>query len=443
MFKRILNCVLVLFLFSWLGQAQNQAISRVIEYEVKPKETIYSIGKRYQVTESELLKLNPTLKDGLKAGQTLKIPVNRETVVAERQIPSIKGEYRPRITLLLPFSDESTTNDRYVEFYEGFLLAVDSLKNLGLSFEVHAYECGSDNQKLQELIESGVLNGTDCCIGGINPDQIKLLSDWARINLRYVVSPFSSKITEIEGNPYLFQTLSPHSATISNTIDYIAGKYKKATFVFIGAVVDETDHRSQFYTELKKTLLQKGNKILQMNQLEDFDKLNSLLQSPENVLIPAPANLQETGNNLIQLKAFQTAHPDKHFLLIGYPDWMALNKNHLKLLYELNAMIYSNFYADFSSWSVQRFQVAYNRNFGKNMLNTYPRYALMGYDIAAYFIPKMVKERMFKKPEIQKMDPLQQHFHFSASKVLNGQVNQASYIIRYQSDVSTDVEVIK
>lgn len=443
MLKRILNCILVLFLFSWLGQAQNLTTNRVIEYEVKPKETIYSIGKRYQVSESELLKLNPALKDGLKAGQTLKIPVNQETMVVERKMPVVRGEFRPRMTLLLPFSEETPSNDRYVEFYEGFLLAVDSLKNMGLSFEVQAYETGDDNQKLQKLIDDGTLDGTDCCIGGINPDQIKLLSDWARVNLRYVVSPFSSKISEIEGNPYIYQTLSPHASTISNTIDYIVSKYKKATFIFVGDALDQTDHRTQFYNELNKTLRQKGFKTVQLSRLDDVEKLNSVLQSSENVLIPAPNNLQETGNNLIQLKAFKAAYPDKDFLLIGYPDWMALNKNHLKLLYELNALIYSNFYADFTRDNVQNFQVQYNHYFGKNLLNTYPKYALMGFDVASYFIPKMVKERMINKPEIQRIESLQQQFKFSVSAVLNGQVNQVSYIIRYNSDVSTEVEIIK
>ena len=180
-----------------------------------------------------------------------------------------------------------------------------------------------------------------------------------------------------------------------------------------------------------------------MSRLDDVEKLNSVLQSSENVLIPAPNNLQETGNNLIQLKAFKAAYPDKDFLLIGYPDWMALNKNHLKLLYELNTLIYSNFYADFTRDNVQNFQVQYNHYFGKNLLNTYPKYALMGFDVASYFIPKMVKERMINKPEIQRIESLQQQFKFSVSAVLNGQVNQVSYIIRYNSDVSTEVEIIK
>lgn len=45
-----------------------------IEHVVAPKETVYSICKTYDITPEELNSYNSDLKDGLKAGQTLKIP---------------------------------------------------------------------------------------------------------------------------------------------------------------------------------------------------------------------------------------------------------------------------------------------------------------------------------------------------------------------------------
>jgi len=43
-------------------------------YEVKPLETLYSLSKRFGVSQEDLIRLNPTLADGLKAGQIIKIP---------------------------------------------------------------------------------------------------------------------------------------------------------------------------------------------------------------------------------------------------------------------------------------------------------------------------------------------------------------------------------
>jgi LysM repeat protein len=42
---------------------------------VQPKETLYGLSKQYNCTVEELIALNPELKDGLKIGTTIKVPV--------------------------------------------------------------------------------------------------------------------------------------------------------------------------------------------------------------------------------------------------------------------------------------------------------------------------------------------------------------------------------
>ncbi|MDE5745447.1 MAG: LysM peptidoglycan-binding domain-containing protein, partial [Paramuribaculum sp.] len=45
-------------------------------YEVGAKETIYSIARKLEISQDELMRLNPSVADGLKAGQTLYFPVS-------------------------------------------------------------------------------------------------------------------------------------------------------------------------------------------------------------------------------------------------------------------------------------------------------------------------------------------------------------------------------
>ena len=45
-------------------------------YIVKPKETLYGISKTYGLTIEELVDANPELKDGLKIGMEIVIPVS-------------------------------------------------------------------------------------------------------------------------------------------------------------------------------------------------------------------------------------------------------------------------------------------------------------------------------------------------------------------------------
>src|SRR5690606_22633592 len=45
-----------------------------IYIKIKPQQTIYSLTREYDITESALKSLNPQLTDGLKAGDIIRIP---------------------------------------------------------------------------------------------------------------------------------------------------------------------------------------------------------------------------------------------------------------------------------------------------------------------------------------------------------------------------------
>ncbi|GAA6770617.1 hypothetical protein AAGS39_13620 [Flavobacterium sp. CGRL2] len=45
-----------------------------MEYQVKPKETFYSLGRVFHLTQDELVALNPSLSEGVKEGMVLKVP---------------------------------------------------------------------------------------------------------------------------------------------------------------------------------------------------------------------------------------------------------------------------------------------------------------------------------------------------------------------------------
>lgn len=56
------------------------------QYVVPPKQTIYSICKEFGITQDELEKYNPEIKDGLREGAVLRIPQKTTATVATSQI---------------------------------------------------------------------------------------------------------------------------------------------------------------------------------------------------------------------------------------------------------------------------------------------------------------------------------------------------------------------
>lgn len=57
---------------------------RYYYYEVQPKETVYSLCRRFEISRDEMIALNPSVADGLKAGQTLLFPVDGVSSAAQR-----------------------------------------------------------------------------------------------------------------------------------------------------------------------------------------------------------------------------------------------------------------------------------------------------------------------------------------------------------------------
>jgi len=475
MSKRLLFLLLIVFAGSVNSYCQVKNVPTVklfektyYKYEVKSKETIYSLCRRFNVTEATLLSMNPTLVEGLKSGQTLLIPVQgtkTETDVTKQVQPAKTNDTavrtpsgeekrkntlyissdKPRITVLLPFAPTSVPglNDRYVEFYEGMLLAVDSLKNMGLSFEIQALESGHDAATVAKLLESGVLDETDYCIGGVSPEQIALLSDWAKQNRRYLVFPFSSRVPEMDNNPYLFQTNTPHTYMFDRLAEYAAQRTKGSNIIFLKSNVDDSDIRSQLIPRVKAKFQLMGIPFEEVADDENLELLSKMLSDTKlNQIMPTPMNMQETNNLLTRLGAFHIANPRFRMALIGYPDWMATSKGYQKYLYDLNTVIYSNFYADAQQKNVRNFQILFNQTYDENLLNMYPKYGMMGYDIAGYFIPRMVFEKSEVLEAVPYLSPLQNDFKFGTRNPLSGASNQCFYIIHYTPENEVVVKVM-
>ncbi len=179
-----------------LPTTELKTVTKEIEYTVQKKETMYRICRKFNISSYELIKLNPKLKEGVKAGMTIKIPVQAEenmttepatTMLSERDVNALLSEPKSiervnsvKVALLLPFMTNeaipSTETQRFIEYYEGFLLAVDNL-----------------------------------IIGAVQNDQIGPVAEFAqKNNIKYVI-PFTSKNDDVLSNAYVYQVNTPHS----------------------------------------------------------------------------------------------------------------------------------------------------------------------------------------------------------------------------------------
>ena len=97
----------------------------------------------------------------------------------------------------------------FLEAYEGILLAVDSLRTLGLSMELDVYDTGGDTTRINRLIWSGALNNADLIIGPAYSYNLEKISSWAVFHDIPVVSPVPLRDRDIViDRPTLYRVFS-------------------------------------------------------------------------------------------------------------------------------------------------------------------------------------------------------------------------------------------
>lgn len=247
------------------GIETNQKSSTEKEYilhTVVKDNTIYNLTRKYDITEAELLKLNPDLKEGLKLGMVLKISkVKNEEVIVKVPLfndynsnlinESLGVTFKEKINLnkelnvvfLLPyqlnkindsiassiFTKNNLTNIA-TDFHLGALMAIDSLKEKGANLKVHFFDSENSLSKIQSLVNKVNFNDVDVVIGPLFFEK----AEWLSKNIKApIITPFFSKNQDTYGAENLIKA-SPKEALVEDKlITYLERTYNGENIIVI------------------------------------------------------------------------------------------------------------------------------------------------------------------------------------------------------------------
>ncbi len=427
-------------------------------HKVKRKETVYSISRQYGITEEELIAANPEIKGKkLKKGKFLCIPypkkassqskvtqIPTETTAptdaelfdknkkANRKYSSIKA------AVVLPFNTDGTgSNDeqvRMVEYYEGFLMAVDSLKGRGVSVDLYAYDSGQTIASVNRILNKPEMKQMDIIFGPAHTEQVKPMADFAKQhNIRLVV-PFTSKSDEIFNNPFVYQINTSQSYLYSEVYEHYLRKFPNANVVFLDAETGHND-KDDFIKGLKEEL---KNKQITFKELkgEGINPENMKLAVDslrENVLIPTSGKNVALIKILPQMIVTAREHPNYNMKLFGYPEWQTYTHDHLSSFFELDTYFYSSFYTNNLFPAAIQFTQNYRRWFSKDMANTYPKYGMLGFDMAFFFLQGLHKYGSSFEDNMNQMmiTPIQTGFKFERVNNWGGFINRKVFFVNF------------
>ncbi|MEL5892521.1 LysM peptidoglycan-binding domain-containing protein [Bacteroides sp. GD17] len=419
-------------------------------HKVKRKETVFSISREYGISEAELIAANPELKgeDKIKKGTFLCIPYPKAQAeqTTQSQLPPTDSElFREnrketerfstiKAAIILPFLDGvSKDESAMVEYYEGLLMAVDSLKRTGTSIDLYAYNSGPERSSLNSILGKSEMKDMDIIFGPLYQQHIKPLAEFAKKNDIRLVIPFTSKDNTVFQNPAVYQINTPQSYLYSEVYDHFVRQFPNANVIFIEASQGSKD-KAEFIKGLKDEL---RNRSIPMKTLKEdvaVESLKTVLRNDrENIFIPTSGSDLTLIKILPQLTLLVREQPESRIHLFGYPEWQTYTKDHLEAFFELDTYFYSSFYTNNLLPAAINFTKNYRRWYGKDMDERYPKFGMLGFDTGYFFLKGLSRYGSEFENNFQRLDliPIQTGFKFQRVNNWGGFINKKVFFVHF------------
>lgn len=430
-------------------EQKKETQSAEIKHKVEKGETLFSLSQKYNVSVDVIKQRNKNTEKSLRVGETIYIPgqnFNKEKIIesetnsllSQRVIENVDFV---NVVLLFPFGTtnqstvDNTQRDRIVEYYEGFLLALEDLKKNGTSVNLYVYDIGSGSSDLNKILLKKELKQAHLIIGGITETQIKQISIFSKKEkIKYII-PFSSQSEEPLTNPLAFQINTPQSYLYSKASLQFIRKYNNNKVIFIN-IPDDKSEKADLMAVIQADLRQNNIPFETLNyngSSINTDLKNVISRTKSNVFVLSSGSKESLMKILNPLKAVRESNPSADISLFGYPEWQTYT-DLLTSFHSLNTSIYSVFYANPESKNVKDFYARYQKWYKKYPINSYPKYGLLGYDTGMYFLNLTGKYGTQFESFLNNMQytSLQMGFDFDRVSYWGGFINLNIYMVTFQ-----------
>jgi LysM repeat protein len=397
---------------NWVSE-QNivKAVKKVNNTKAEPKihivkedETLYSISRLYDVTVVDIVRLNPESSKKLPIGSELKIPSsNRVDTKQNNESANSKSEVVVKkyadnyalekngsntkvvkIAFLLPFMLDEEKQDpsdkRFIDFYSGALIAINKAKLRGISCEIFTFDTGKSEQKITEVLANSELKDMDLIIGPAFSNQISLVTDFAKENKVNTLIPFSSKVYDIENNPYLFQFNPGVEAEFNFSANLLTNKYLNNNIVFAELPGISSSDEGRIWSDALKKELGKKHKTFSEIELitsDNADFKSVLKKNEKNLVI---FNTDKYAYMSPFIAPLRSCTDQYDITLFEQYNW---KNQHEKMP---SSIYVSPFMSKYNPKELGDFNRLYTQLFKNDANIDSPRFDLLGYDLSNYFI---------------------------------------------------------
>jgi len=489
------------------------------QHTVQPGETLFGLAGQYRVTIPEIKKYNPALeKRNLVTGETILIPKKEEKEVVtfdeESTVPDTVKMIVPRfdddyyevrvsdriperclpqrdlqvpdkvynIVLFLPlFIDDNEllnksydeeklsqqdsafsevlvyNNDTVIEeesvqklhdfykdsenfimFYEGVLLAVDSMQRSGMKIRLSVFDTRMKLDYIRNQINRINFLDTDLIIGPVYPQVQREISSLASKNRVPIVSPLSAQSEAIAANPYYYQINPDRDFLDVRTAELIAEEYFNSNFIVFKTGNDPEGMIRKVPDMVRERLLHTGY-FGQPDgftyNIYDFKREGAaglsriLSHDKENVVFIPTLDEGQISVALSNINNFAGEYP---ITLIGFNRYQQFKSINIELFHNLKLHYIAPYWVDYNDNAT----VAFIKKF-RDCFHAEPdNFGIQGYDVTLYFLSALKNYGRDFSECIPYMDIklVQGDYRFEQVSRFGGHMNNGVSVIYHRPD---------
>lgn len=404
-------------------------------YEVKKLETMYSITRKFGITEEEMLALNPEVSDGIKEGMLIKVP---NLLISGKPlfIDNIPVDTELKVAMMLPFKSKRDSlnfeEDRLLnittDFYFGALIALDSLKKQGLSVRMKVFDTENSKQVSRKISDEVELQEFDAVIGPLFLANVKSVSDNLKYGKPLIISPISTKNHSDIDNKKLVQERASLENQTEEMMDFIKANYENQDLI----VIKNESKRSQEQYDRIIADLQALNPEKEVKTLEpkegyiNPDEFRVFRDTLERNIVNwffitdnDPAYLGDVFNNL-------GVFPEADSLVVfGFEKDRNFDKIDNNFLARVHFHYPSNTFIDHHSLAYKNFE----SNYRKKYYTRPSSFAVEGFDVTFDLLQRLANDPDIIHQGVSERIGTKYDFIENTS---GGIINKGIYIVKYE-----------
>ncbi|MDP2088286.1 MAG: LysM peptidoglycan-binding domain-containing protein [Flavobacteriaceae bacterium] len=438
---------------SAVGQTEKkeEISAKKIIHIIEKGDTFYNVTKRYQISEEELIAQNPILKDGFNIGVELHIITDKKIetnfsqpkqIVKTPMNIAFKSGKSVNAVLMMPFklneiedvaihfNNSTSLLNIAAEFYQGAMIAIDSLRNQGAAINLKSFDSENNDEKITSILRTNNLSNTDVYIGPLFLSSAQKLAK--NITNGFVIAPMNSKEHTKFSEINLIKSGVRSELLEDRILQFMKRNFAGQNVIVIGDNKQGTNNEADRIAWKLKSNISIGNvTILKPSSgyitKQRFESVLSshkqnwiLIVGDDNIVITDAVNTYGIADKSIEIRLFSLKNEGN------------IEKANNVYLGRLNYTFPSAEYSDFNNLNVQSFVNQYKEKYIAPPSSN----AIRGFDVTYDILFRMLLNGNNNASiDNYTFDRIAARFDYRPTSV-TGFENNGIFILKYEPDLS-------